>query len=207
MQHLKTFLAHYMALLAGGAAVVAGYDPGLLSTILPFLGPHAAAIVGGAAGLVAVLHAFGVDPATKTTATTVAKLLLIALVLPLLHACTTLQAWISSPTGQVVVTAGVQVAVTTAEQKGLRAAQINSVAKSVLQADQGATATLAVLTNIINKQLAKLNLPAADIDAFTGLELAFDTYLVTKYGNNATVQNLQADVAGFCNQVIADTGG
>lgn len=222
-----SYLSHLAAYVISGVTIVSTLAPGTLPPKYAFITAIATAMAAafshgkavqtnGASIATAVANAFtdavnsapasvpgsAVAPVGKV----VAMLLLIPLLLTL-HACASVQSFIGSPTGQTVVTAGVQVAVTTAEQKGASAAQINSVAKAVLAADSGATATVTALTGVVNAQLVKLNVPQGDLVAFQGLELAFDAYLVAKYGNNTTVQNVQSDVALFCNAVIAATGG
>lgn len=205
LKHLGVYLGHYAGVLAGACAVIAGYNPSLISSILPFLGPHAAAIVGGAGAIVTALHAFGIDPPKPTA---VIKALLPALVLlPLMTGCASTQAFLTSPTGKAVVTDGVAVAIIAAEAKGVTAAQINTVAKSVLAADQGASASLSVLASVVNGVVLKAGVPPTGVVAFQILEAEFNTWLVAKYGSNAAVQNVQADVAAFCQTVIADTGG
>jgi len=177
---------------------------------------HGRAVQGNAGKIVAavadaVTESISQLPTSTASGSTVAKSIVMGLlalpVLFALHGCASVQSWLSSPTGAVVVSAGVEVAVTTAESKGVSAAQINSVAKAVLQADSGANATVTALTAAVNGAAVKAGVPPGDMAAFQILETAFDAWLVTKYGDNATVQNIQADVAAFCAAVIADTGG
>jgi len=210
---MKINWLHVVNSVAGAAAMVGGLNPALF-------GPYAAQAalaIGGATIVANVLHAFLDGQKTPSTlpppsSGTVAKLhwltLLASLVMVLMiTACASVQSFLGSPTGQTVVVAGVQVAVTTAEQRGVTAAQINSVAKAVLAADSGLTVSLTTLTATVNSAAQKAGVPPGDIVAFQVLETAFDAYLVAKYGTNSTVTNVQADIATFANAVIADTGG
>ena len=147
---------------------------------------------------------------TKISAHWMATVIAIVLavgVLSVLSACAAVSSFFGSPTGNAVVTAAVDVAVATAEQKGVTAAQINGVAKIALAADTGATATASAISGVLNTQLAKLNLPAGDMAAVQVLEIAFSAALVAKIGSNTTVAAAQADIATLLNQVVADTGG
>lgn len=221
-----SYLSHLAAYVISGVTIVSTLAPATLPPKYAFVTAVATAIaaafshgkaVQANAGSIAtavanaLTDAVNAAPAPVASVPAVAKALVMFLALGLtmtvIHGCASVQSFIGSPTGQTVVIAGVGVAVTTAEQKGASAAQINSVAKAVLAADSGSTATVAALTAVVNAQLVKLNVPQGDLVAFQGLELAFDAYLVAKYGSNTTVQNVQADVALFCNAVIADTGG
>lgn len=121
--------------------------------------------------------------------------------------CASTQAKLDTPIGQAAVAAGVQVAVTTAEQHGVSAVQINSVAKAVLADTQGVSSTLAGLTQILDQELVKLKVPSGDVQAFQGLEIAFDVYLAAKYGSNPTIAQVQSDLASWLNLAILDTGG
>ncbi len=124
-----------------------------------------------------------------------------------LSGCQTVSAWFGSPNSAPIITAAVDVAVATAEQKGVQAAQINSIAKQALAADSGVSATLATVASVVNAQLAKLNLPAGDLAAANILEVAIGAAIEAKIGNNASVAQAQAAVAQVLNAVIAATGG
>jgi hypothetical protein len=229
---LKTLLSSYLSHLAGyvisAATIVSTLSPGTfppkyafvtaVATAIATAFAHGKAVQANASSIAtAVANAVTESvsqlptPAVSITAANVVKpavaMFALCLILPLLHGCATVQSWLGTPTGQTVVIAGVQVAVTTAESKDVTAAQINTVAKTVLSADSGSAATLAALTSAVNAAATKAGVPAGDIQAFSTLETAFDAYLVVKYGANSTVTNIQADVAAFCNAVIADTGG
>lgn len=226
-----SYLSHLAAYIISGATIVSTLAPGTfppkyafltaIATAMAAAFSHGKAVTANGATLAATMANAFTDavnslptpapaPAPAAVVATVAKVAVLLLALPVLfalHGCATVQSWISSPTGQTVTAAGVQVAVTTAEQKGVSAAQINGVAKAVLANDQGLATSVVGLTTVVNAQLVKLNIPAGDVTAFQGIEIAFDAYLVAKYGNDSTVTNLQSDVATFCNLVIAATGG
>jgi hypothetical protein len=149
-------------------------------------------------------------PLPAPVAEAVAKLPWIVSVLAIalgLAGCASLEAGVNSPVGQAAVTAGVQVAVTTAEQHGVSAVQINSVSKAILADTQGVSSTLSGLTQVLDRELVKLKVPQADIQAFQGLEIAFDVYLSAKYGANPTIAEVQQDLGAWLNLAIADTGG
>lgn len=220
MNFLKSYLSHLSGYVISAATIVSTLSPGTfppkyafvtaVATFVVTAFSHGQAVSANAGSIVGVVA----DAATKAVQAAAnsgaAKLLVGAVAAGLLlglHGCASTQAFLTSPTGTEVVAAGVQVAVTTAEGKGITAAQINAVAKTVLADDQGATASLSALTAAVNGAAVKAGVPAGDVQAFQILETAFDVWLIAKYGSNATVQNVQADVAAFCNAVIADTGG
>lgn len=216
--NVKSILGSYLGHLAGyvvaAATIVSGLDPKLVPPQYAFITALAGTVVAAAhhgysAGVNGATITAVANAATKAI-TTAVPALLVALVLgagTTLIGCASVQSFLSSPTGQTIVPAGVEVAIATAEQKGVTAAQINSVSKAVLAADTSAATTVVGLTAAVNAQVAKLNLPAGDVAAFQILETAFDAYLVSKYGNNPTVAQVQADVALFVNTAIAMTGG
>lgn len=118
-----------------------------------------------------------------------------------------IDAAITSPAAQPYITAAVDVAVATAETKGVSAAQINSIAKVALAADQGVGATLATISGVVNTQLAKLKLSPGDQAAAAILELALDAAIDAKIGKNPTIAQSQAAAADVLNAVIAASGG
>ncbi len=133
------------------------------------------------------------------------KLIALALTLAALSGCATVSAWFGSPTGAVVIQAAVDVAVATAEQKGIAAAQINSIAKQALAADAGASTTVAAIGELIETQIAKLNLPAGDQAAAAILITALEAAITAKLAGNASVAQTQAAVATVLNDVIGAT--
>jgi uncharacterized protein YceK len=218
MNFLKSYLSHLAGYIVSAATIVSTLSPNVFPPKYAFITAVATAVAtafshgqtlqaNGSAIITAVAKA--TTDAVNAAAGS-AKVLMVLAALPLLatlHGCASVQSFFSSPTGQEVVIAGVDVAVTTAESKGVSALQINSVAKSVLAADSGASATLAALSSAVDGAAVKAGVPSGDMLAFQILEAAFDSYLLTKYGNNPAVANVQADVAAFCHQVIIDTGG
>jgi len=202
MKHLGTYLAHYMALLAGLAAGVASFKPALFETFLPFLGPHAAGIIGGAAALVAALHALGIDPPKAAAA-----LLVGVLSAGTLHGCATPPAGASLAQAAPFVEAAVDVAVATAESKGLQPAQINAIAKLALAADEGSTASLSAIAVVVNAELSKLALPPGDVAAALILEDALRVAITARLANDPSAAQVQAAAALVIQDVINATGG
>lgn len=197
MKHLQSYIVHYAAVIAGVCAVLAKINPALL-------GPQGTAIIGAATAGIAIANALGVKPETVAK---VAVLLLLAMPLGMLSGCATVGAWFSSPQAGPVIQAAVDVAVATAEQKGVQAAQINSIAKQALKADSGASATLATVAALANAQIAKLNLPPQDIAAANILEVALGAAIQAKIGNNPNLALAQAALAQVLQDAIAATGG
>jgi hypothetical protein len=112
-----------------------------------------------------------------------------------------------NPSSAPYITAAVDIAVATAEAKGIKATDINRIAKTALAADANTTTTLANVSSLINAKIRSLNLPAGDIAAADILETALTAAIAAKVGNNATVMQTQAAVATVLNNVIAATGG
>lgn len=222
MNFVKAAVTSYLSHLAGytisAATIVSTLAPGTfppkyafitaVATAIATAFSHGKAVQTNAGSIVAAIA--DATTAAVTNAATVAKVAVVLLALPVLfalHGCASLQSFLGSPTGEAVTIAGVKVAVTTAEQKGISAAQINSVAKAIIADVQDSTVTLATLSAGLNAELIKLKVPQGDVEAFQGLELAFDAYVAVKYGNSPNVANLQADIVLFCTQAVIDTGG
>jgi uncharacterized protein YceK len=195
--HLKAYIIHYVTVIAGVCSLLAALDPKTLS-------PQGAALVSAASMGVAVAHALGIQPAQIVK--TVVPIVLAALLLPL-SGCATVSGWFASPASAPVITAVVDVAVATAEQKGVKAAQINAIAKQALAADSGLSATLATVAQVANVQIAKLNLPAPDLAAANILEIALAAAIQTKIGSNPSLAQAQAALAQVLQDAIAATGG
>lgn len=215
---VKNYGAHVVGYLVSALSIVAGLPTaGLPPSVIPYVGLAGMLLTGLHSTQVApnsVTVKAGDTSITQTGAgasAAAAKLLPVVLVCVLsaiaLQGCASVQSFLSGPTGAVIVPAGVDVAIATAEQKGVTAAQINRISKAVLAADTSSATTVVGLTSAVNAQLAKLNLPAGDTAAFTILETAFDAYIVAKYGSNPTVAQVEADVALFLQAAIAATGG
>lgn len=135
------------------------------------------------------------------------KTFLIVAALTLLSACASLTSFFSSPTGQAVAIASVDIAVATAEQKGVKATDINRIAKLALAADSGVSGTLGALSALVNAQIAQLNLPPADLAAAQILEIALSAAIQSKLEGNTDLAFAQAQVAQVLNAAIAATGG
>jgi hypothetical protein len=112
-----------------------------------------------------------------------------------------------TPTQTDIVLVATDVAVGVAESKGVSAAQINAIAKTALAADQGASATVSVVTAVLNAQVAKLNLSAPDQAAATILIAALDTAISQQLAANPKAATVQANIATILQNVISITGG
>jgi len=134
-------------------------------------------------------------------------LFLTAVVVMALCACASVQSFFGSPQAQPIVDAVVLVAVATAEQKGVPAAQINKVAKAALLADTGVAGSLAAISALVDDAIAKSGLPAADLAAAKILEVALSAAITAKIGNNPDLAQAQAAVAVILNSVIVASGG
>lgn len=223
---VKSYLGHLSGYVVAGAVIISGLDPKLIPPQYSFFTALAGAIVtaahhgytaGNASGVItaaanaalqAAVSAVNATGAAAVSAVkTAAPVLLCAfLAVTALTGCTTMQK-VFSPNAAPYVTAAVDVAVATAESKGVPAAKINSIAKQALAADTGAGASLAAVTALVNTQVAKLNLPAADLAAVQILELALTSAVQQQIGQNPNVAVAQADVAQLLNAVISATGG
>jgi hypothetical protein len=125
-----------------------------------------------------------------------------------LAGCASVESFFKSPTAAPVIAVAVDLAVGTAESKGIAPADINRIAKLALAADTASTsATLATVASVVNAQIAKLKLPAADMAAATILETAIEAAIAGKINGNASVSVAQTDAAEVLNAVIAATGG
>lgn len=209
MKHLMTYLAHYAAVVAGVAAFV-GSHASLFSAI-PGATPYVAGIVGVAAAVVAALHGIGVDPPKDPGSAAKLALWLVPLFALLgssgLTACSTITSTLSKPSSAPYILAAVDVAVATAESKGITAAQINSIARQAYVADQNAGASLAAISAVVTAQVAKLNLPAGDQAAIDIVLAALSASIQTQLQANPTVAQVQVAAAVVINDVIAATGG
>lgn len=207
MKHLGTYLAHYSAVVAGLAAFVASHAT--LFSAIPGATPYVAGIVGVSAAVTAALHALGVDPPKSTTPMgTVAAVLLTGLLAgTMLSGCSTVESTLTSPKSAPYVQAAVDVAVATAESKGISAAQINTIAHQALIADQGVGATLTAVSSVVQAQIAKLRLTAADQAAADIVLAALSASIQTQLQANPTLAQAQTAAAVVINDVIAATGG
>ena len=117
---------------------------------------------------------------------------------------------LASPSAAPFIQAGIDVAVTTAEQKGITAAQINKVAKTALAADSGTTATVTAIEGVVNAQLVALKLPPGDLAAAQLLMATLGSIITAELqkGSAAAITaQTQVAVATILKDVIAATGG
>jgi len=136
----------------------------------------------------------------------IVKLLIVA-GFATLAGCASLNSFFGTPTGTAVTAAAVDVAVATAEQKGISAAQINAVAKAALAADTGVAGTLAAVAGLVEADVAKTTIPAGDKAAIDILVATLASEITAKVGSNATLAATQAAAAVVLEQVIVATGG
>jgi uncharacterized protein YceK len=177
----------------------------------PAAAPYVAPSIIAAGTLLTLLHDTGVIPSKPAPIiTSVAKMvpLMMAIMLAgsVLSGCSTLSK-LTGPSAQPYVTAAVDIAVATAESKGVPAAQINAIAKQALAADQGTAASLVAVAAVVNAQLAKLNLPPGDLAAAQILEAALGAQIQVQIDKNPGVATAQAAIAQVLQSVIAATGG
>ena len=206
---LRSYGAHALAYALSALTVVAGL-PAPLQTVL---GPHAGQIVGVAGILLTAAHNTDavVNKPGAPSITTVAKVLafiaIMVMVAPVLTACTTVQGFFASPAAPVVVTVGVDVAVAAAEQNGVKASDINRIAKIALAANASTSTTLGAVAAVVNGEIATLNLPPLDVAAANALELVISQTIQAKVGDNPDLVAARADVAQVLQAVITATGG
>lgn len=201
MKHLS--LARVIAYLAGVFPVLQQFIPSLIPA------PYGI-VVGAVIGIVgtAVHQVYQAVSPSTVLPPPVAKMLLAGVMIPMLlamSACASTSAFFGSPNGQATIIAVVDIAVATAEQKGVSAAEINSLAKVALEADSSTTATLSTVNSIINAKLTSL--PALDQNAVQILEVALDAAIAAKVQGNANLASAQAATAQILQAVIAATGG
>jgi hypothetical protein len=116
-------------------------------------------------------------------------------------------ATLTAPSSQIYVTAAADIAVATAEAKGVKGTDINRIAKLALASDAGTSATLSAISTLVNAQVAKLNLPAGDMAGIAILETALAAAIQGQIANNSNVGAAQAAIADVLNAVIAASGG
>lgn len=97
------------------------------------------------------------------------------------------------------------IAVSTAEAKGVSAAQINTIAKAAFAADTDVPTTLSAVGALLDSQIAKLKLPAGDQAAADILVAALEAAIAVKVGTNTSIANAQAAVGVVLTDVIAAT--
>lgn len=204
---MKFSFAHFVSIVSGGLATLAALNPGIVAAVVPapFL-PYAVAAIAGAGVLVNVIH--GVTPKAAETVAKVFPLMLVGMIMvSSLPGCASVGSFFSTPNGQAVVAISVDVAVATAEAKGVPVEQINKVAKAALAADTGVSGTLAAVSALVDAAIANSNLPAGDLAAAKILEVALGAAIQAKIGNNPDVAAAQATIADVLRAVIAASGG
>ena len=122
-----------------------------------------------------------------------------------LSGCATISGWFSNTTTAQYIQDAVDVSVLVASTQGVSAAELNTIAKAVLAADNGAVSTLAELQTLLDKEIAKLNLPTADQAAINILVAALSGALASEIGSNTTVQQAQVIIADVLNDIITAT--
>lgn len=230
MSKVKSFLSSYAAHLAGyvvsAATMVSTIDPKLIPPQYSFLTAVAGLVVvaghnGFSAGKTSAAVSAAANAAAKAlTAAAPALVLGVLLAAGLgLSGCSTVQlakanavvtkvnAAVTSPAAQPVILAGAFAAVATAQQHGITAAQVNSIAKAALAADSGTGATLAAVGAAVNAQLDKLKLPPADLVAAQLVESSFAAYIQSRLGANPTLAQSQAAVADVLQAIVTASGG
>ena len=206
---LRSYGAHALAYALSALTIVAGLPAPMQSA----LGPHAGQIVGVAGILLTAAHNTDAvmnkpgAPSVTTVAKVLAFIAIMVMVSPVLTACTTVQGFFASPQSTVVVTVGVDVAVATAEQHGVKASDINRVAKIALAANASTSASLGAVSAVVNSEMAQLNLPPLDMVAANALEALVSQAIQAKVGNNPDLAAAQADVSQVLQAVITATGG
>ncbi len=131
---------------------------------------------------------------------------LVILVAVSMTGCAAISNWFGSPSSAPYIQAAVDIAIATAEAKGISATQINTIAKAALAADSGTTTTLAAVAGLVDSQISKLHLPPGDQAAADILVTAISAAISAKVGTNTSVANAQAAAAVVLNDVIAATG-
>lgn len=220
---MKITLPHSLAAIFSALAALA---PVLhtLQTVAPSVvpGPTGLAIAGGIGLALTVGHAIvqgiqgsgaieGASKVVKSFAIFAFVGILAAMASGMLvTGCASIQkasTVVVSPQAQPFILAGVLVAVSTAEQHGASAAQINAVAKAAFAADQGAQASLSAVKAVLDFELGKLKLPTGDLLAISLVESEFNAYVQTQLGANPTLGTAQAAAADIFEAVIQATGG
>jgi len=205
---MKFSFSHVVGIIGAPVALIAQLNPAIMAALYPPAAPYSALIVAAAVALVNLVHAMlGAPAVTAPSTATVVKVLPLAAVLVAMSGCATVSGWLASPTGEAVAIVAVDVAVATAESKGVPASQINKIAKAALAADTGVSGTLEALSALVDQQIAASGLPAADLAAAKILEVAISASITAKIGSNKDLAAAQAAVAVVLQEAIAASGG
>jgi hypothetical protein len=111
------------------------------------------------------------------------------------------------PGNAAYLQAAVDIAVGTAEAKGVKATDINRIAHQALAADTGSTATVAAVVALLDAQIVKLKLPPLDQAGADILVVALGAAIAAKIGDNPNLATAQAGIAQVLGYAIAATGG
>jgi hypothetical protein len=137
----------------------------------------------------------------------ISSAIVMTLVCLTMMACSTLSK-LTTPAAQPFVQAAVDVAVATAIQKGIPAAQIKSIAQQVLAADSGTTVALGAVQALVLQKIAALKLPPADAVAAQLLVATLNGIIQVQL-SGATAQKITAEtqvaIADLFNDVIVAT--
>lgn len=218
---VKTTLPHVVSYVVAGLVGLASLSPTVaaIAASVPVVGPYVVPAVAFAGALVAFLHSVipsAVPAPAVTTAVAqkkqagfarVGMLVCIATALLTIAACASVTSFFNSPTGATTIAAAVDVAVATAESKGVSAAEINKIAHAALAADSSTSATFATVAAAVNAAVAKANLPAGDQAAIEIVEVAVSAAIQQKLNGNPSIAAAQAAVADVLKPLIAATGG
>lgn len=212
-----TYLSHFTGYVVAAATTVSAVSPGMLpplgklavgvAGLIVFAANHAYQAGTGVAVAQAAVDATAKALTAVSRAPVALMLMVCILVLPLLHGCAQLTAFEASPTGAATISASVDIAVATAEAKGISAVTINTIAHKALLADTSPTATVAAVTAIVQAEVVALKLPAADQAAADILLAALSAAVQAKVGTDATLAAAQTAASVVINDVIAATGG
>jgi hypothetical protein len=217
---MKLTFPHIVAYLVGGLVSIAALNPDTVTALLGSkLGGYAAAGIALAGALVAFVHDIWPSAAPTLPApvskqsgfVTMRGLVLLASaaisIACLTAACSTIESFLGSPSGTVIVTAAADVAVAEAEAKGVKAAQINSIAKAALAADASPTATVSTVASLVSSEITALKLTPLDQAAANILVAALAAEIQAKVGNSTSLAAAQTAVADVLKEVIAASGG
>lgn len=209
MEKYLSYGAHAVAYVVSAAALVAGLDPALLTTLM---GPKAIAIIGGAAFLGTFIHNVQAAYAKSKdgTVTTVVKSFAVFALVAVLSAsvlvgCKTAPALSEKSTVTIatylVVGQTLKNGNATPAVQAARAAEFKSVAVKLQAVNDDASATLATLAANLAPSLAKLN--PSDRLAAQAVVVALTPYLQSQVENNPTVAYSQERLATILTAVIA----
>lgn len=189
-----------------GSTVASGVGGSIVAIAIYLLSLKGITIPPGLEALLGALGAALSGYLPKSGRITTLKILALCLVMPL-TGCATI-AKVLTPTAQPFVQAAVDVAVATAVQKGISAAQIKSIAGQVLAADTGTQVALNAIEEIVNGKIVALHLPPADLAASQVLTATLEGVIQLELSGTAATAitaQTQVAVADLMNDVIIAT--